>query len=144
MELFGASTKLFIEENGITIECDEPIQPFIDELKHVGFSHDPRDGKWRRKNKNGIDDVREICSFYFSSSGKNMTPGNRKLVKLIEDYYSDGKGSADIEFKKTDEGVWAYSHSETYGKIEDMAEDIRKMRVKIIAIRNGRRVCFNR
>lgn len=143
-EIFGSSTKLSIVGNDIFIECDEPLQPFVDELKHVGFSHDPRDQKYKLiDGKQKLEEIREICAFYFSS-GKNMTPGNRKFVKMIENYYSDGKGVADLDFKKTDEGIWVYSMSGTYGSALEMSEDIRKMRAKIICIRNGRRVCFNR
>ena len=142
MEVFGALTKVEVENGCVKVTVDEPIQPFIDELKHIGFKKQTA-SVYVADNVGLLESAREICSFYFSA-GKTMTSGNRKLCKTIEDYYSGGCGTADVDFKKTDEGIWVYSVSGIYGSAEDMAEDIKKMRASIICVRNGRRVCFTR
>ena len=142
MEVFGALTKMVVENGCIKIFVDEPIQPFIDELKTIGFKKSTA-SLYISENLDLIDSAREICSFYFSA-GKTMTSGNKKICKIIEDYYSNGCGTADVEFKKTDDGIWVYSYSGIYGSADDMADDIRKMRASIICTRNGRRVCFTR
>lgn len=142
MEVFGGLTKIEVENGVIKVLVDEPIQPFIDELRTIGFKMSTA-SLYVSENLKLLDSAREICSFYFSA-GKTMTAGNKKMCKIIEDYYSNGCGTADVDFKKTDEGIWVYSYSGIYGSAEDMAKDIKKMRASIICTRNGRRVCFTR